>query len=93
MARMGQYYQQPYPYGYAQYSPYGYQQPVYTAIAPQTYNEQYYSYWLQPIDQSEMPDTPIPGFQGMGQLLSGVPKWALIAGAAGLVYFFVLRKK
>jgi hypothetical protein len=88
---MGQYYRP-----YAQYSPYGYQQPVYTAIAPQTYNERYYSYWLQPIDQSEMPDTPIPGFQGLGaNPLGALPMWMKIAlglGAVGAAYFIFKKK-
>lgn len=93
---MGQYYSAPYQYGYqapylTPYAPMEYTGYGLMPIRRQAYSERFQSYWLQPIDESYMPDTAIPGFQGLGAL-AGIPTWALIAGGAAL-YFFVLRKK
>jgi hypothetical protein len=57
------------------------------------YNEwdQYSHFLLQPIDQSYMPDTPIPGFQGLGAL-SDIPVGVLAIGAIALLFFWKKKK-
>jgi hypothetical protein len=90
---MGQYYQQGYQYGYqapylTPYAPVAYQDYGLMPIQRQAYSERFQSYWLEPIDRSEMPDTPIPGFQGLGAMSS--PVMLIVVGLAA---FYLLKRK
>lgn len=58
------------------------------------YNEwdQYSHFLLQPIDQSFMPDTAIPGFQGLGAI-SDIPAGVWAIGLIALIAYFGKKKK
>ena len=90
---MGQYYPQAYQYGYqapylTPYAPVAYQDYNLMPVKRQAYSERFRSYWLQPYDEAYMPDTSIPGFQGLGAMSS--PAMLVVAGLAVL---YLLKRK
>ncbi|NDQ57341.1 MAG: hypothetical protein GZ088_09750 [Acidipila sp.] len=67
------------------------------------YAQQTKNYWLQPVDDSEFADTPIPGFNGLGQIpdlfpgVSAQTKSYVLYGSIAIValsvLFWMSRKK